>query len=219
MAQFSPRYWLILGLMGLAFAANLWLQAPKIAEANLVELRALAPTVPGWRMEEPLLPASAAQQLKADQILLFNYHDAHERRVEFFLGYYQDQQFGAQVHSPLHCLPGAGWTILRQERFPLPFAHMAGEASKLDISKKDEQQVVVYWFVSDGEVVKNEMDLKLRLLRNAFLRRVTSVYFYRVCVSYQENDPQSALTLLQDFLAALGPRLQQRNANAVASEI
>ncbi|MEK7729340.1 MAG: exosortase C-terminal domain/associated protein EpsI [candidate division KSB1 bacterium] len=207
--HFSPRYWIIIGMMTLAFAASGWVRAPKPLVEEKVELPRLAPELVGWHREEPQLSARAAEQLKADQILLYNYSDARGRRVEFFLGYYRDQQFGAQVHSPLHCLPGAGWTILRNDKLPLPFEKISGVASKLDISKKNEQQYVVYWFVSEGEIVKNEMDLKIRLLRNALRRRGTSVYFYRVCVAYQENDSQAGALLLHDFLQALGPRLSE----------
>ena len=207
--HFSPRYWFMIGLIAFAFAANVWLRAPKPMTETKVDLHRLAPELPGWRHEELALSARAEEQLKADQILMHNYYDEHGRRVEFFIGYYQDQQFGAQVHSPLHCLPGAGWTILRNEKLQLPFAQLAGAASKLAIGKKDGQQFVVYWFVSDGEIVKNEMELKVRLLRNTLLRRATAVYFYRVCVAYQEDDPQPALALLQGFLKALGPLLSE----------
>lgn len=209
MIAFSKQYWLIIALMGLSLAASAWVRAPKPVVEAKVELRRLAPELDGWQKEQPELSPRAAEQLQADQILLRNYFDAQGRRVEFFIGYYRDQQFGAQVHSPLHCLPGAGWTILRKEKLPLPFEKNSGLASKLDISKKGEQQYVVYWFVSEGEIVKNEMDLKLHLLRNALLRRGTSVYFYRVCVAYQENEPEAGATLLQDFLRALGPRMSE----------
>lgn len=206
---FSKQYWLILALMSLSFAASAWVRAPKPGVSAQVDLRQLAPELVGWRKETPQLSERAAEQLKADQILLHNYRDAQNHRVEFFVGYYRDQQFGAQVHSPLHCLPGAGWTILRNEKMPLPFKKKSGTASKLDISKKNEQQFVVYWFVSEGEIVKNEWDLKLRLLRNALLRRGTSVYFYRVCVAYQEDEPQAGRAVLQNFLEALDPRLSE----------
>ncbi len=209
MVQFSTRYWFMMALLGLAYAGSWWVRAPKSVVAEPIDLSRLAPELAGWRKETPQLSARAAEQLQADQILLHNYHDAQNRRVELFVGYYRDQQFGAQVHSPLHCLPGAGWTILRNEKMPLPFEKISGVASKLAISKKNEQQYVVYWFVSEGEIVKNEMDLKLRLLRNALLRRGTSVYFYRVCVAYQEDAPQAGRALLQNFLEALGPRLSE----------
>lgn len=209
MVQFSSRYWFMMALLGLAYAGSWWVRAPKAVIAEQLQVQRLAPELAGWRKETPQLSERAVEQLKADQILLHNYRDAQNHRVEFFVGYYRDQQFGAQVHSPLHCLPGAGWTILRNEKMPLPFKKKSGTASKLDISKKTEQQYVVYWFVSEGEIVKNEWDLKLRLLRNALLRRGTSVYFYRVCVAYQEDEPQAGRAVLQNFLEALGPRLSE----------
>lgn len=219
MVFFSKSYWLIFTALAVTYAANVWLRAPKVSAKTAAAIPKLAPQLPGWRVEQPPLSDRVAQQLKADEVGLYNYYDDRDRRVELFVGYYEDQQFGAQVHSPMHCLPGAGWTVLHNEKFSLPFAHLPGLASKLDISKKTEQQIVVYWFVSDDEVVKNEMDLKLRLLRNAFLRRVTSVYFYRVCVAQQEGAPDAALKLLHDFLTALGSHLQRHAPGRRVSEI
>lgn len=200
MVQFSKEYWLALGLMAATLAATVWVRAPKMSSETNVDLRRFPKHFAGWSAEEDSLDKSTAQALRADQVLLRHYTDTNGRRVELFIGYYRDQKFGAQVHSPLHCLPGSGWTILRHNKMPLPFATNAAIANKLHINKDSKNQLVVYWFASSGDIVKNEFDLKIRLLLNAFKRETTSVYFYRISMAFAENGEGVALQSVQEFL-------------------
>ena len=52
--------------------------------------------------------------LKADTTTLRIY-DGPSQRFWLFLAYFNSQEYGSQIHSPKHCLPGGGWQILRHE--------------------------------------------------------------------------------------------------------
>ncbi len=210
MVQFSKAYWLVLGLMVATFAVNVWLRAPKITDPVSIDLQFLPAELKGWNATEQAIAERVVHVLKTDQALLRHYQDSTGRRVEFFLGYFQDQQFGAQAHSPLHCLPGAGWTILRHEKLALPNLANISYASKLLIAKEQQQQLVVYWFYSGGKIVQNEFELKWRLLLNALRHRSTSVYFYRIGVLCGENEESQAMEIMQMFLVSMVPYLERR---------
>lgn len=184
------------------FAATAWVRAPQLLSETNVDLRRFPKYFAGWGAKDDSLDESTVQALHTDQVLLRHYTDMNGRRVELFISYYQDQKFGAQVHSPLHCLPGSGWTILRHDKMPLPFATDIAIANKLHINKDSKNQLVIYWFASSGDVVKNEIDLKIRLLVNAFKRKPTSVYFYRISITFTENGEGVALQSVQEFLRA-----------------
>ena len=49
--------------------------------------------------------------LRSSDYLLRNYRGADGRVVNFYVGYYASQRDGATFHSPLNCLPGAGWVM------------------------------------------------------------------------------------------------------------
>lgn len=205
MVQFSKAYWLVIGLMIITAIVNIWLRAPKPITDQAVDLQVFPKQINGWIAEEHALDSKIERVLRTDQTLLRQYIGHDGRKAELFIGYYQDQKFGAQVHSPQHCLPGSGWTILRHERFQLPFDKKASYANKLHILKDGNNQFVVYWFSSGGFVMQNEFDLKFRLLINAFRHQATSVYFYRVCIPFAANEEKEALERLNKFANIAGP--------------
>ncbi len=49
--------------------------------------------------------------LKASDYLLRDYREPDGRNMNFYVGYYASQRDGATYHSPLNCLPGAGWVM------------------------------------------------------------------------------------------------------------
>jgi EpsI family protein len=186
--------------MAATLAATGWVRAPKTLKDGSVDLGRFPKQFAGWSARDDSLDETTKMALRTNQVLLRYYTDMNGRRVELFIGYYQDQRFGAQVHSPIHCLPGSGWTILRHDKMLLPFATNAAIANKLHINKDGNNQFVVYWFASNGDIVKNEFDLKIRLLLNALKRETTSVYFYRISVAFAENGEGVALQSVQEFL-------------------
>lgn len=200
MVRFSNEYWLILGVMAATLAVTLWIRAPKIAGNDGVALAQFPKRLAAWSATDDSLDAATVRVLHADQTLLRYYTDAQGRRLELLIGYFRDQKFGAQVHSPLHCLPGAGWEIVRHETPPLPFHAENTPANQLHIEKNGESLLVLYWFASSGRVVKNEFDLKIRLLLNALQHQPTAVFFYRLSIPYSDANEEAAQRTLQEFL-------------------
>jgi EpsI family protein len=192
--------------MALTLAAKLWIRAPQIMGDQAVDLQQFPKALADWVAQEHNVDEKITHVLRTDQILLRNYVSKNGKRLELFVGYYRDQKFGAQVHSPQHCLPGSGWTIVRYSKFPLPFT-MESFANQLHITKNNENQFVVYWFTSDGKLVQNEWVLKVRLMLNAFMHRPTAVYFYRLSVPVIEGEEDMILRSLTEFMLAAAPYL------------
>ncbi len=71
--------------------------------------------------------------------------------VGFYVGYYRSQRQGDAIHSPLNCLPGAGWQPVKRERVRIvvPSATPGGatreiEVNRLLVEKGLDRQVVLY---------------------------------------------------------------------------
>ncbi|MCI0617655.1 EpsI family protein [bacterium] len=208
MVQFSKRYWIVIGLMAITFAANAWVRAPKTSSEQTIDLRHFPEQIDGWHSEELSIDETLERVLHIDQTLMRNYVGINGERVQLFIGYYQDQKFGAQIHSPQHCLPGSGWTIIRHEkiRFPPDSRH---EVNRLYNTKNSESQFVVYWFSSGGSIVESEVGLKTRLLINAIKNQATSVYLCRISLSFVANREKMALHTLSDFMEAAVPSFME----------
>lgn len=81
--------------------------------------------------------------------------------VGFYVGYHATQRQGASIHSPLNCLPGAGWIPMQHGRRTLVVADASGlsrsiEVNRVIIEKGVDRQLVLYWYQSHGRVVASE---------------------------------------------------------------
>ena len=88
--------------------------------------------------------------------------------VGLYIGYYESQREGDTMHSPLNCLPGAGWQPVKQERVTIPVATSLDEATGRPSGRREilvnrfvirrglDEQVVLYRYQSHGRVVASE---------------------------------------------------------------
>src|SRR5262249_53981012 len=69
--------------------------------------------------------------------------------VGLYVGYYQSQRQGDTMHSPLNCLPGAGWLPISQKRTEIRVTDDHGPPTVLVndfiIQQGLDQQVALYW--------------------------------------------------------------------------
>jgi EpsI family protein len=143
-----------------------------------------------WRGQDTeRLDERTLEVLGADDYLS-RYYRSGEAIVGLYIGYYESQRQGDTIHSPLNCLPGAGWQPLEKSYLPIRVADASGRESEITVNryvieKGLEQQVVLYWYQSHGRVIANEYRSKIfmvydaaRLNRSdAALVRVTSPRF------------------------------------------
>jgi EpsI family protein len=81
--------------------------------------------------------------------------------VDLFIAYFPSQRSGDTIHSPRHCLPGAGWQFA--ESSELQLKNPAGRPLTVNyyvIAKGDERQAVLYWYQAHGRVVASEYRAK-----------------------------------------------------------
>jgi EpsI family protein len=91
-----------------------------------------------------------------------------------YIGYYQSQRQGDAIHSPLNCLPGAGWQPVSSGELAIDVTTAPGADSKRTITvnryviqKGEQKQVVLYWYQSQGRVVASEYWSKFYMVADA----------------------------------------------------
>jgi EpsI family protein len=109
------------------------------------------------------LPFSAEtlQILGPGEFLERIYQRPHQPAVDLFLAYFPSQRTGDTIHSPKHCLPGAGWEPIQSSLVQLA----AGEGRTITvnywvIAKGEQRQVALYWYQAHGRVLANEFRAK-----------------------------------------------------------
>jgi EpsI family protein len=155
-----------------ALAGNvLRAEAPRAADG--LELRRLSTDAAG-AFTEQTLDREFLDVLRARAVLYRTYTGRQGGPVWVFLGYFDRQKEGSQVHSPRHCYPGSGWNIESEPRWDAPWG---GQVASLVVSDGNERRLVVYWYQLDRATETDVFPLKLELTRRAVLRRSQDVVF------------------------------------------
>jgi EpsI family protein len=99
------------------------------------------------------------------------YVEPNGAAVGLYVGYYRSQREGDTVHSPLNCLPGAGWTPVSRSPLSIPVASLHAAPSivvnRFLIEKGLERRLVLYWYQSHGRVIASEYAGKAYLVLDA----------------------------------------------------
>ena len=146
-------------------------------------------TLSGWSGTATIpLDPSILNVLRVDDYLNRIYARG-DSSVGFYVGYYESQRQGDTIHSPLNCLPGAGWRPTTKEvvRLELP-ATLDGtqsqsiEANRLTIEKGLDRQVVLYWYQFHGRIVASEYTTRALMVFDALRQDRTDGALVRIVV-------------------------------------
>lgn len=113
--------------------------------------------------------------------------------ISLFIGYFATQRTGQTMHSPQHCLPGAGWTFDSQKYVDLKDVN--GKNYKVGeylISNGETKQFVIYWYQAHGRSVPNEYLAKLYMVTDAIRTNRTDGALVRVITTVMPNETLEA---------------------------
>jgi EpsI family protein len=129
--------------------------------------------------------------------------------IGLFIGYFPSQRTGVTIHSPKHCLPGAGWAFESSQYIDLKDTngkpHRVGEYI---IANGDSRQFVIYWYEAHGRSVANEYLAKMFLVADAMKLNRTDGALVRVTTSIDAAEgADAARSRAESFVAQLAPML------------
>lgn len=156
-------------------------------------------------------PPNVERVLGADEYLNRIYLRNGEPAVSLYVGYYQSQREGDTMHSPLNCLPGAGWQPVGFERVDVPVNGPTGSihVNRYVIQKGVDRQVVLYWYQSHSRVVASEYWSKAFMVYDAMRLNRTDAAMVRVISSVlpAEGSDTAAAARTSEFVRELFPLL------------
>jgi EpsI family protein len=122
--------------------------------------------------------------LGLDDYVTRAYYDPQQAGLGLYIGYYKSQRQGDSIHSPLNCLPGAGWEPVKSGRLTIPVTEGTAtrdvSVNRYVIQKGIERQLVLYWYQSHGRVIASEYWSKLYLIKDAVQLNRTDAALVRV---------------------------------------
>jgi len=160
-----------------------------------------------WQGQEgTIFDVDTLNVLKVKDYLVRRYADPAGRSLWLYIGYWDSQRKGAQMHSPRNCLPGAGWEPLEAttRRIALPGRFGEIKVNRYLIQKDQDQQLVMYWYHSQGRAVTGEVAARVQLVKNAIARNRTDGALVRLS-SPIYGSVQETSDMLADYVRAMYP--------------
>jgi len=155
--------------------------------------------------------------LGVDDYINRTYLRAGQLPVGLYIGYYFSQRQGDAIHSPLNCLPGAGWIPLEQGHTTLSVrtrpeatGTVPIEINRVVIGKGLDRQLVYYWYQSRDRVVASEYWGKIYTVLDAVRYNRSDAALIRVIVPIPSgSDEVVPETRATAFVQALFPLLAE----------
>jgi len=202
-------------LLTLLVAAVVVIRADRQEDVPLRASFAVFPMQLGeWRgVPQPPLTEEVARVLGADDYLTRAYFLPDRAGVGLFVGYWQSQKQGDTIHSPLNCLPGAGWQPVSSGELTFADPRTLGApdltVNRVVIQKGLDKQLVLYWYQSHGRIVASEYWGKFYLMADAMRMNRTDGSIVRVIAPVQGDSPEAEAEAEQKALAFTGLLLPQ----------
>ena len=130
-----------------------------------------------------------------------------------YIGYYQTQREGDTIHSPMNCLPGAGWQPVRTDRVDIgiPGRTEPIHVNEVVIEKGLDRQLVLYWYQSRGRVVASEYWSKVFMVTDAIRYNRSDAALVRVVTPVRNSATglDDARERARAFVQVLFPQLDR----------
>jgi exosortase D (VPLPA-CTERM-specific) len=164
-----------------------------------------------WTATDIPLDKEVLDVLGPGDFLLRDYHpeDSVQPPVDLFIAYFPSQRAGDTIHSPKHCLPGAGWLPVESTRITLSMPGLAPfPANRYVISKGESRQLVLYWYWAHDRGVASEYWAKVYLVADAMRMNRSDGALVRIITEMLPGETaETAQRRLAPFASGIVPLL------------
>ncbi len=203
------RFWLVLAFLLAGGGFVHWWQRAGEASVTRHNLRELPAHIGVWQQSGPdeRFDQETEKVLRADDYVSRRYAGP-EGTVSLYVGYYASQRNGATYHSPLNCLPGAGWVMDGQQLVTIQpvDGRPAFTANRYIISNGDHRELLLYWYEGRGRAVASEYWGKIYTVLDSISRRRSDGAMVRVMLPLRDSETEATRVAAQ-FAAELTPTL------------
>jgi len=197
----SKRFWIVLvALLIGGGIINAWERAGE-ASVSRRPLKDFPSQVGSWhqRGSDSRFDDETEKVLRADDYVSRNYESADGRVASFYVGYYASQRTGATYHSPLNCLPGAGWVMSDGGRIKITPANgrAAFEVNRYVVQNGNDRALMLYWYEGRGRAVASEYWGKIYTVIDSVRRRRSDGAMVRIMVPLGDSKEDAEKTAVE----------------------
>ena len=166
-----------------------------------------------WTGTDVKISQDVLNVLGAGDFLLRVYQNSSVRQpyIDLFLVYFPSQRTGDTIHSPKHCLPGAGWLPVESSRVTLNLpGHLPFLANRYVIAKGTDRQLVLYWYLAHDRAIASEYWAKFYLVTDSIRLNRSDGSLVRLTTQLRPRETSDAAQArLISFAITFTPLLNQ----------
>jgi EpsI family protein len=193
---------LLLAILGVGALVNTWALLGE-AHVDRKPLSVFPERLGVWQKSgDQIIDEPTMKVLRASDYLLRDFRRGDGETANFYVGYYATQRDGASYHSPLNCLPGAGWML--SEPGKVNISRPDGSsfiANKYVIQNGNYRSLMIYWYQGRGRAVASEYWGKFYTVIDSVRLRRSDGALVRVTVPISGSE-QKALEAATDLAVA-----------------
>ena len=178
---------------------------------NRLPLSSFPAQLGNWDSTEIELDKKTLEVLGSGDFLERVYQDQDEKlpAVDLFLAYFPSQRAGDTIHSPQHCLPGAGWNPEENNRVTLSLpGHGPFPANRYVIAKAGARKLVLYWYWAHDRGVASEYWAKYYLVADSIRMNRSDGALVRITTDmFPGETPDAAQQRILPFASSVSPLL------------
>jgi EpsI family protein len=169
----------------------------------------MPPTMGLWFMTgQGVVDAETEAVLRADDTVIRTYSAPAQPSASLFIAYFRTQRTGAAPHSPKNCLPGAGFQAVESGMIDVPVPGKTININRYVVSNGEYDDVVLYWYQSQGRAIADEFAAKFYLITDSIRRHRSDTSLVRVVVEARNQvSREQATKAAVDFVQAAYPTI------------
>jgi len=193
---------LLVAILGVGTLVNTWAYLGE-AHVDRKPLQSFPEQLGAWqKSSDQVIDEPTMKVLRASDYLLRDFRRVDGETANFYVGYYSTQRDGASYHSPLNCLPGAGWMLTEPGKVAIHGPNGSTfVANKYVIQNGDYRSLMIYWYQGRGRAVSSEYWGKIYTIIDSVRLRRSDGALVRVTVPISGSE-QRALDVATDLAVA-----------------
>lgn len=213
--------WTVMLVTGLLALGSVLVSRPSVQIPERQRFAAFPRQIAGWQARTAHVdPAALASLQLADHLALFYQQPADPVPVSLWVAWYDRQVHGVSIHSPMACLPGAGWRVETLGLHEVPGRSATDAPLRVNraiITLGTQRQLVYYWFSQRGRALTSEYLLKWYLFQDGLLMQRSDGALIRLTTELADlADTAAADARLSGLMRAIMPVLPEYVPGAVA---
>jgi len=191
-------------LLSATLAASVWSEH-RTPAALAGPLESIGRDIAGWTATRDQQLTEAFVTSLAPTAYLSRDYRKGGSQLGLFVAFYAQQRAGESMHSPKHCLPGAGWEISDSRSVRLVVRGNETSINRNVVQRNGQRMLVLYWYQSPTRVFASEYEGKFLLVWDRMVKGYPGGSIVRLTLRDRPEDEQGAM----NFAGELIPQLTQ----------